>query len=152
MPPILSEEALRHEQRGVTLHVFDGARRGLPFCLPALLEASVYKKCLSSSFKDRRQNISLLIHAPSFLTAQLFMTSPPFPPQPQTQCFCGYNFLDKSFQFALWWGGGNRREKKKLFHVETLNEKHSHGKLRCARTHTHMQSNNNNNDNQGYYN
>lgn len=73
---------------------------------------TIHNKCLPSSFKDGRQNISLLIHAPFFLTAQLFMTSPPFPPQPQTQCFCGYNFLDKSFQFALL--GGNRRGKKKV--------------------------------------
>lgn len=73
-----------------------------PFWKPV---CTIHNKCLSSSFKDRRQNISLLIHAPSFLTAQLFMTSSPFPPQPQTQCFCGYNFLDKNFQFALLGGG-----------------------------------------------
>ena len=53
--------------------------------------------------------------------------------------YCMYYFcsaLKSLFVKTNGGGGGNTTTKKWLFRVETLNEKHSHGKVRCAHMYT----------------
>lgn len=123
---------------------FLSGRLILFFFLTALLEASVYHSQQVFIFQLLRQtseyfppySCSIFSHSPIIHDIITFSSSAPdtvflwlqFPGQEFPVCIVGGR--------GQRGGGGNTTTKKWLFRVETLNEKHSHGKVRCAHMYT----------------